>query len=499
MKPGNRFLRIAKGWPMRMEQPPPLDLTHPLTFNGRTTARGSLYFAVGFFVVMMLLTCSLLLMKPFWVGTIAVVIGGSIVWLFMLRMTFQSLALVAGRIVLDSSGMTIHQGAGARTIPWADLASVTPGRSSLQELKLLTRSGPTVSLQLFYIEDGSELGRILKQIAGGSVPAVSPKPQPVPANPSPSPLSLSAPRVFKPKPSSWGGPFAGILMFGFFVAGGIGMITTATNSGQTWVGAFFIFIFGIFFVVSVAMLVVSRTTYIADSHSLEARSLLSTKKIEWAYVESAIRGGSEMTSYKLKAKGKTFSVETAILAEGPELIQLIDSQLAQAKSQTLDNTAGRAFGVEPGFKALVILLFGIFGPLMAGYGIYGLTGGMARPSHPEDAAPSTVLGLLYVLCGGLLVVMIPMVLIKRYTPHAHSLEVRTLKGTRTIDFDHLRRVELGTRRQPRSSTLYRTMILEHPDGEVRIDSNIEDFGALEEYILAHVNPAIVRDSRPPGG
>lgn len=467
-----------------------------MTFKGRAGARGSLVFATIFFGVMSAVTLSLLFMKPFFSGLLFAVGGGCIVWGYMFRMTFQGFATISGRVILDANGITIQTGNNTRTILWSDISGISNGNRSNQEIKLAVRNGPAVPIQLFYIEDGKELGRILSQIVTGTpetgVQAVS-------ASPVQSlKLGLTT-RKFDPKPTAWVPQAVGILFFGAMSTGGGYTIYTAFTPGQYFIGGLFVLLFGTFFVVSIGMLFLSRTSYSVDSHGIDIIYPTSRKRIDWIEVESAVRKGSDMSSYRLAVRGRKEVVETSMVKDGPELIAIIDHYLAQAKSETMDQTAGRIFGLDKGIKGMAVVLFGILGPSMIGFGIYALSGGLARPDRPNDTLPSMAMGMLTLLLGLLFVYMIPATLMRRFTPHAHGLEAQTIKGTRTIDYDRLTRVELGIRRQPKSSTLLRTMLLEHPDGEVRIDSNIEDFGALQDYILAHVNPTIIRDSRPPGG
>lgn len=125
---------------------------------------------------------------------------------------------------------------------------------------------------------------------------------------------------------------------------------------------------------------------------------------------------------------------------------------------------------------------------MAAFGFVAF--GSAGPGRPGDAVAQGILSLLAMGTGGAIVVACGASLWTRFRPTAEGLEVRTLRGTRSIRWCEVTRVE-SSRRPGKSSQAYLT--LEHPKGPVRIAAtSTRDFDRLRGYVRTRVAPSVVR-------
>lgn len=469
-----------------------------MTFKGRSSAMGAHYFAVVFFLVMAGATISLLFMTPL-AFALVIVLPGMATWGWMLSLTFQAMRTIRSTFTIDPSGIAISGPGGERMIPWRDLQSAQVTQKSTDSLRLTVQGQRPLTLPLFFVEDGRELSRIIRGVVGGESPsallqaeAQSAIPAAVSAKPAPQLVNVAT-QAFRPKPFVWALPVLMIPFFASLIGFGVYMMT----QGKDWTGilggGFFVLFFGFMGLVGIAGLCQAFVSYAVDVSGVERKTPLGTKRLEWSAIDSAVRGGSEVKSFELTSGSEKMSVDTSLIAGGDVLLNVIATRLQAVRERTASQIAGRHFGMDPFLKWFTVFLFGTLGPAISGAAIYMMMGGMNRPGHPEDATPTIIMGILSLMTGALLIGLLPVAVLKRFTPHEHSLEVRGATGTRRVEFDKLTRVEIGSRRQPKSGTIIRTLRLEHSDGGVMIDSNIKDFGLLQDFILAHVNPAIIRD------
>lgn len=313
---------------------------------------------------------------------------------------------------------------------------------------------------------------------------------------SPVPGGLVLPQKFKPRPASWSSPLtAGIFILGLSGAGMTMAVEGAHRSLSAGLALMAMcLIFMALGIGSVATAGVYSTRYEVSEDGIEAIRLGKMKRYPWDEVERAWRVEQDLNGYRLEGRQGTMVVQTTPLNDGGVLREILNWKLEAARERALEAAVGRSFRSSPSFVLMAAFL-GIFGLGMMGAGFLFLFG--SASSGQTDLASRIAMMGICLASGALMAVLGIGVLVRRYRPTPLGLEVRSLKGSRTVSYAGIRRVELGSRYLPKSGSTVRTVTLEHPDGEVTIDANIADFDLLRETILHHVDPGLVRRSADP--
>lgn len=374
---------------------------------------------------------------------------------------------------ITPSELTVGSAFGKKTINLALVDSISRTEKGVE-----VRAGSqTITIGKIYV-GYAELQQRLLQLA------------PKGAEANGEPISLGAEEVFGARRGAWTGPaFAGAFCGGLGVAG-IVAGTQSIMAGNLNGGIFLMLmcaIPGCLGLGGIYAAVMSRTSYAVDADGIEERSPIRTIRIHWRDVESAWRTGNLLKSYRLKTPARELEVSGEFLQDAPRLMALLDARFASLEAKEAKRIEGETFG--PSGNAIGTGLFiGFFGLLVTGA---GGSAGQWMAVRPGEESGRTLLSLMWLAAGLGMLFLGLMVNVRKYTPTADGLVVRTLKGGRFLRWNEITRAET-TRLNGKSP---RTMlVLEHADGTVKIDGMMtREFARLKGIILAHVDPSVVRE------